>query len=144
MKISERMWYRGAPIEVQFGGRWVAALLWDDVSKRAHDGDAVEVCVCIGDVPMRTAVARSHVRTREAAGVCVSPEWSLNDSAVIETLDLRARLCERLRLAGITVVGDLTQATEVDLLKIRSLGPKSLREIKQALADRGLALKARS
>ena len=45
-----------------------------------------------------------------------------------------------LKAEGIYYVGDLIQRTEVELLKTPNLGKKSLTEIKDVLASRGLSL----
>jgi DNA-directed RNA polymerase subunit alpha len=58
----------------------------------------------------------------------------------ISDLDLSVRASNCLDSAGIKSVGDLVKLTEQDLLKIRSFGKTSLREIKRKLADLGLAL----
>ena len=42
--------------------------------------------------------------------------------------------------AHIQTVGQLVQMTEADLLKVRSFGKTSLREIRRKLADMGLTL----
>jgi hypothetical protein len=45
-----------------------------------------------------------------------------------------------LRREGIHTVGDLSARSEADLLAIAGLGPASVKEIKQKLAGRGMAL----
>ena len=47
---------------------------------------------------------------------------------------------KRLRREGIHTVGDLAARNEADLLAISNLGPQSISEIKQKLAERGLGL----
>ncbi|MEX0741672.1 MAG: DNA-directed RNA polymerase subunit alpha C-terminal domain-containing protein, partial [Phycisphaeraceae bacterium] len=58
----------------------------------------------------------------------------------ISDLDLSVRANNCLDSAGIRSVGDLTSMTESDLLKIRSFGKTSLREIKRKLSEMGLSL----
>jgi hypothetical protein len=43
-----------------------------------------------------------------------------------------------LALAGITRLRQLTKITEADLLALHGVGPKSIRELRAALAARGL------
>ena len=50
------------------------------------------------------------------------------------------RAFNSLRREGIHTVGDLAARNEADLLAISNLGPQSVSEIKQKLAERGLAL----
>ncbi|MCR5535866.1 MAG: DNA-directed RNA polymerase subunit alpha [Succinivibrio sp.] len=58
----------------------------------------------------------------------------------VEDLELTVRSANCLKTEGIKYIGDLVQRTEVELLKTPNLGKKSLTEIKDVLADRGLAL----
>jgi uncharacterized protein len=60
--------------------------------------------------------------------------------APIEDLQLPVRAFNSLRREGIHTVGDLAARNEADLLAINNLGPQSVSEIKQKLAERGLAL----
>lgn len=60
----------------------------------------------------------------------------------ISELDLSVRASNCLDSAGIKAVSDLLKMTESDLLKIRSFGKTSLREIKRKLEDLGLSLAA--
>jgi DNA-directed RNA polymerase subunit alpha len=48
-----------------------------------------------------------------------------------------------LKAENIYYIGDLIQRTETELLKTPNLGRKSLNEIKEVLASRGLTLGAR-
>ena len=58
----------------------------------------------------------------------------------IESLDLTVRSRNCLESNHIETVGQLVNMTEADLLKIRSFGKTSLREIQRKLADLGLSL----
>jgi len=58
----------------------------------------------------------------------------------VESLDLTVRSRNCLDSNHIETVGQLVQMTEADLLKIRSFGKTSLREIRRKLADLDLSL----
>jgi carbon monoxide dehydrogenase subunit G len=58
----------------------------------------------------------------------------------IEDLQLPVRAYNSLRREGIHTVSDLSARSEPELLTIQNLGPQSVGEIKQKLAERGLAL----
>ena len=58
----------------------------------------------------------------------------------IEALELTVRSSNCLDSNHIETVGQLVEMTEADLLKIRSFGKTSLREIRRKLADMGLSL----
>jgi len=58
----------------------------------------------------------------------------------LTTWHLTARSANCLKAESIYYIGDLIQRTEVELLKTPNLGKKSLTEIKDVLASRGLSL----
>jgi DNA-directed RNA polymerase subunit alpha len=58
----------------------------------------------------------------------------------VDDLELTVRAANCLKAENIYYIGDLVQRTENDLLKTPNLGKKSLLEIKNVLASRGLSL----
>ena len=58
----------------------------------------------------------------------------------VDDLELTVRSANCLKAENIYYIGDLIQRTEVELLKTPNLGKKSLTEIKDILASRGLSL----
>lgn len=58
----------------------------------------------------------------------------------VDDLELTVRSANCLKAETIHYIGDLVQRTEVELLKTPNLGKKSLTEIKDVLAQRGLSL----
>lgn len=69
-----------------------------------------------------------------------SEESSRNLDRPIEDLDLSVRSYNCLRRAGIHVLRELIEKTEEDMMKVRNLGKKSLKEVKQKLEELGLSL----
>ncbi|QSA95939.1 DNA-directed RNA polymerase subunit alpha [Methylococcus sp. EFPC2] len=59
---------------------------------------------------------------------------------LVDDLELTVRSANCLKAENIFYIGDLIQRTEVDLLKTPNLGKKSLTEIKDVLANKGLSL----
>ena len=59
---------------------------------------------------------------------------------LVDDLDLTVRSANCLKAENIYYIGDLIQKTETELLKTPNLGRKSLNEIKEVLASRGLVL----
>ena len=57
---------------------------------------------------------------------------------LIEELDLSVRSNNCLKRAGITTVMELTQRSEDEMMKVRNLGKKSLKEVKEKLNEIGL------
>ncbi|MSR70862.1 DNA-directed RNA polymerase subunit alpha [Candidatus Kaiserbacteria bacterium] len=79
----------------------------------------------------------------ESASAVAAP---LADSAEalktrIEDLELSSRTIASLEKANIRTVGGLARKKEQDLTEIEGLGPKSIQEIKRALANFGIVLK---
>jgi DNA-directed RNA polymerase subunit alpha len=58
----------------------------------------------------------------------------------VDDLELTVRSANCLKAENIFFIGDLIQRTEVELLKTPNLGKKSLTEIKDVLATKGLSL----
>ena len=61
--------------------------------------------------------------------------------APIDTLELTVRAENCLHAEDIHTIKELTDRTEVELLRIANLGKKTLKEIKEVLASRGLKLR---
>jgi DNA-directed RNA polymerase subunit alpha len=58
----------------------------------------------------------------------------------VDDLELTVRSANCLKAENIYYIGDLIQRSETELLKTPNLGRKSLNEIKEVLASRGLTL----
>ncbi|MGC9518382.1 MAG: DNA-directed RNA polymerase subunit alpha [Desulfuromonadaceae bacterium] len=58
----------------------------------------------------------------------------------VEELELSVRSANCLKNAEISLIGDLVQKSEAEMLKTQNFGRKSLNEIKDILADMGLTL----
>lgn len=69
-------------------------------------------------------------------------EDQINDSLFksVEDLELSVRSTNCLKNAGIQYIGELVQKTEMEMLKTKNFGKKSLNEIKDMLVDMGLNL----
>jgi DNA-directed RNA polymerase subunit alpha len=78
----------------------------------------------------------------EAATVTSSDEEPLNENLFrsVEELELSVRSANCLQNANIHMIGELVQKTEAEMLKTKNFGRKSLKEIKEILADMGLSL----
>ncbi len=61
----------------------------------------------------------------------------------VDELELTVRSANCLKAENIYYIGDLVQRSETELLKTPNLGRKSLNEIKEVLASRGLSLGTR-
>jgi len=85
-------------------------------------------------------VAASEIIEAEAQEQVVDEELTQKLAMPIQELELSVRAGNCLESAKTETVGELVKMTEADLLKIRSFGKTSLREIRRKLADIGLSL----
>ena len=58
----------------------------------------------------------------------------------VNELELSVRAANCLKNANIKTIADLVQKTEMEMLKTKNFGKKSLNEIKEILAEMGLSL----
>jgi len=81
-----------------------------------------------------------QITVEEVSEEAVDEELAKKLSTAVQELELSVRASNCLESAKIETVGQLAVMTEADLLKIRSFGKTSLREIKRKLANMGLSL----
>jgi DNA-directed RNA polymerase subunit alpha len=81
-----------------------------------------------------------QVALEEVSPETVNEELTKKLSTPIQELELSVRVSNCLEFVKVGTVGQLAKMTEADLLKIRSFGKTSLREVKRKLADIGLSL----
>jgi len=77
---------------------------------------------------------------RDANAPTVDPELQAKLNKPVQELELSVRANNCLESAKIQTVRDLVRHNEADLLKVRSFGKTTLREVKRKLADLGLSL----
>jgi len=68
------------------------------------------------------------------------PMFNENLYRTVDELELSVRSANCLQNANIKYIGDLVQKTEAEMLKTKNFGRKSLKEIKEILAEMGLSL----
>lgn len=81
-----------------------------------------------------------EVQAEETVQEGVDEELAAKLAMPIESLELTVRSGNCLESNNIQTVGELARMTEADLLKIRSFGKTSLREVRRKLADLSLSL----
>lgn len=101
-------------------------------------------------VSLAAKILTEHLRAftcvdETAVDITIMKEETLDVAPVntqtIEDLDLTVRSYNCLKRAGIQTVQELIQYTEEEVLKIRNLGRKSFKEIKDKLAEMELSFK---
>jgi len=70
------------------------------------------------------------------------PELNQLSDLLVDIFEFSVRTHNVLRRNGIRTIGDLLSKTESELLRMKNMGRRSLNEIKEKLASRGLELKA--
>ncbi len=70
----------------------------------------------------------------------VVPEMYVTLNQLIDDMELSVRSANCLQNNNIRYVGELVRMSEIDLLKIKNFGRRSFKEIKDALAERGLTI----
>ena len=88
----------------------------------------------------QTTTVTTELTDAETEEQAVDEELTQKLSMPIQELELSVRASNCLESAKTETVGQLVRMTEADLLKIRSFGKTSLREIKRKLEDIGLSL----
>ena len=81
-----------------------------------------------------------QITVEEVSEEAVDEELAKKLSTAVQELELSVRASNCLESAKVETVGQLAVMTEADLLKIRSFGKTSLREVKRKLANMGLSL----
>jgi carbon monoxide dehydrogenase subunit G len=122
MNITGRPAQFGRGVMVEVGGKIIEKFAANLAAQLASGGPAAQLAP---DSPAMTA-GEEH-----SGDVTLLP---------IEELGLPVRSYNSLRREGVHTVGALASRNENDLLAIDGLGPQSVKEIKQKLADHGLTL----
>jgi DNA-directed RNA polymerase subunit alpha len=112
--------------------------LWTDGSVKPDD--AVAFAANILNEQLSIFITREEIE--EAAPAEPSEEDKLNEYLwrSVDELELSVRSANCLQNANIHYIGDLVQKTEAEMLKTKNFGRKSLKEIKEILAQMGLSL----
>lgn len=118
----------------------------EDYARLTFEGMSVPLCELSDEEYARIVWGIDNYKPRERGknGLIWTVEEStqnpkLSEDIVILELSVRANNC--LRRAGINTVGELVAITEQALYKIRNMGFKSVKEVKEKLEIIGLALK---
>ncbi len=112
--------------------------IWTDGSVRPDD--AVAFAAKILKEQLSIFINREEIE--EATAAEPSEEDKLNEYLwrSVDELELSVRSANCLQNANIHYIGDLVQKTEAEMLKTKNFGRKSLKEIKEILAQMGLSL----
>ena len=137
-RVGQKTDYDRLILEIWTNGTITPEMAMVEASKilRKHLNPFVQYFELGSDVASDDAVGA----LREANRATMDPELQQKLNMSIQELDLSVRANNCLESARIQSVRDLVQKTDGDLLKVRSFGKTSLREVKRKLADMGLSL----
>jgi DNA-directed RNA polymerase subunit alpha len=113
--------------------------VWTDGSVSPQDAVAYAAKI----IKEQLTVFINFDETEEPAPVeAPKEEAKLNENLFrsVDELELSVRSANCLQQANIRTIGDLVQRTEAEMLKTKNFGRKSLKEIKEILAEMGLSL----
>ena len=112
--------------------------VWTDGSVRPDDAVAYAAKI----LKEQLSIFINHEEIEETAAPTQSEQDKLNDILwrSVDELELSVRSANCLQNANIHYIGDLVQRTEAEMLKTKNFGRKSLKEIKEILAQMGLSL----
>ena len=112
--------------------------IWTDGSVRPDDSVAFAAKI----LKEQLSIFITHEEIEETTQTQQSEADKLNDVLwrSVDELELSVRSANCLQNANIHYIGDLVQRSEAEMLKTKNFGRKSLKEIKEILAQMGLSL----
>ncbi|HEY8749121.1 MAG TPA: DNA-directed RNA polymerase subunit alpha [Tepidisphaeraceae bacterium] len=137
-RVGQKTDYDRLILEIWTNGTLTPEMALVEASKilRKHLNPFVQYFELGSDIANDEAVAA----LRNANKAMIDPELQQKLGMSVQELDLSVRANNCLEAAKIQTVRDLVQKNDTDLLKVRSFGKTSLREVKRKLADMGLSL----
>ena len=140
----ERVSYQVEPTRVGQNAKYDKIIfeIWTNGSITPQESVALGSKILIDHLELLTnvhdAVNDMESIMKEAQGEVVNKGLVM----MIEDLDLSVRSYNCLKRAGIQTVEELTQKTEDEMMRVRNLGKKSLKEVKDKIYDLGLSFKS--
>ncbi len=116
--------------------------IWTDGSITPQESIALGSKILIDHLELLTSV---HDMVNDMESVMKEVQGEVVNKGLvmmIEDLDLSVRSYNCLKRAGIQTVEELTQKTEDEMMRVRNLGKKSLKEVKDKIYDLGLSFKS--
>lgn len=116
--------------------------VWTDSSISPAESVALSSKILIDHLELLTNV---HEAVNDMESVMKEAQGEVQNKGLvmmIEDLDLSVRSYNCLKRAGIQTVEELTQRTEDEMMRVRNLGKKSLKEVKDKIYDLGLSFKS--
>lgn len=127
--------------------RYVENGVPEDFAKLCFAGMTVPLCELTEEEYMKVVFGIDNFKSKgkRGAGSSMLPVEEKENKLLQESvtiLELSVRSQHGLQRAGIDTLGQLVLLTEWQVSKIRNMGAKSVKEVKEALAKLNLSLKA--
>ena len=106
----------------------------------AEDAVRAAARILVEQLAVFAQIDASELAAFESGAAAASQQFDPILLRPVDELELTVRSANCLKAENIYYIGDLIQRTENELLKTPNLGRKSLNEIKEVLAQRGLTL----
>ena len=140
----DRVSYNVEPTRVGQNAKYdkVELEIWTDGSISPAESIALAAKILIDHLDLLTNV---HEQVNEMDSLMKEAQGEVQNKGLvmmIEDLDLSVRSYNCLKRAGIQTVEELTQKTEDEMMRVRNLGTKSLKEVKDKIYDLGLNFKS--
>jgi len=137
-RVGQKTDYDRLILEVWTNGTITPEMALVEASKilRKHLNPFVQYFELGSDTANDEAIAS----LRDANRATIDPDLQQKLDMPVQELDLSVRANNCLESAKIGTVRELVKKSDSDLLKVRSFGKTSLREVKRKLADLGLSL----
>ena len=140
----EKVAYNVEPIRVGEDVKYDAVTLevWTDGSINPQKAIAMAAKILIDHLDIVAGINDEVLQMDEVLKEGNTEQPSKGQQMMIEDLDLSVRSYNCLKRAGIQTVDELTQKTEDEMMRVRNLGKKSLKEVKDKLIELGLGFKS--
>lgn len=140
----EKIAYNAEPTRVGQDAHYdkVTMEVWTDSSISPAESIALASKILIDHLELLTNV---HEAVNDMESLMKEAQGEVQNKGLvmmIEDLDLSVRSYNCLKRAGIQTVEELTQRTEDEMMRVRNLGKKSLKEVKDKIYDLGLSFKS--
>ena len=140
----EKVAYNVEPTRVGEDVKYDAVTLevWTDGSINPQKAIAMAAKILMDHLDIVAGINNEVLQMDEVLKEGNTEQPSKGQQMMIEDLDLSVRSYNCLKRAGIQTVDELTQKTEDEMMRVRNLGKKSLKEVKDKLIELGLGFKS--
>lgn len=116
--------------------------IWTDGSINPQKGLSLAAKILIDHLDIVASINEDILNMDNVIMEGTTEQPNKGQQMMIEDLDLSVRSYNCLKRAGIQTVDELTQKTEDEMMRVRNLGKKSLKEVKDKLIELGMGFKS--